>query len=485
MAEDLDMLMRSVQGDSPSPEFVAALRERVIAESGQPIVLTVEPVVAVVPRDRTAAGGPGPTQLILAAAAAITLIVGFVILSASRNDGSLDTINPPEEMTTTTVPSTTVTTTAEPASFAPDATSIPTDVATLGPGTYRVDTVGTPFSFTSDQPLAVRSNQRAYLELTHPGSQGFNDRELTFMRLSALSDPTQLATVVNGLGDPWPVGDVAGWLDNLPDEIAVSDREEAILGGLESVRFELAAQCPATTEVCMYLGTNRQVITKSFEYGGTFQVWIVDQGDEDPLAVIAGVRREADFDWFTAAEGILSTLAFGEVGPNPILDAQPGAVELPFLGGIRIDLAEGSYAIRNPGGFDQITLAEWEAVTEFLANPFDGEGKAVEAVAELVTALQTANVEVTEIEPTLIHGLEARVFDIGGSASEQPALRLDPDADGGWRAPTQGRIWVFDHPERGLLMVTAEAFENIEIVFPLALAQTQAIVNSLEFIERN
>ncbi len=46
-------------------------------------------------------------------------------------------------------------------------------------------------------------------------------------------------------------------------------------------------------------------------------------------------------------------------------------------------------------------------------------------------------------------------------------------------------IWLVEHPQRGLLMITAEAFENVDVAFPIALAQTEAIIGSLEFIELN
>ena len=33
MADDLELMMRSIEGEGPSPDFVATLRERVVAEA--------------------------------------------------------------------------------------------------------------------------------------------------------------------------------------------------------------------------------------------------------------------------------------------------------------------------------------------------------------------------------------------------------------------------------------------------------------------
>jgi hypothetical protein len=54
--------------------------------------------------------------------------------------------------------------------------------------------------------------------LSDPFSEGPGDRDMVLVRLSALVDSeTRRAD--------WPADDFAGWLDNLPDGVATSDRE--------------------------------------------------------------------------------------------------------------------------------------------------------------------------------------------------------------------------------------------------------------------
>ena len=90
----------------------------------------------------------------------------------------------------------------------------------------------------------------------------------------------------------------------------------------------------------------------------------------------------------------------------------------------------------------------------------------------------------TEIEPTLVGGIETRVFDLDGR-STNIQLKLTPEAEFGWGSPPLGRFWLLGHPERGLFMLTAEARgPNPEDVLPLSIAEVEAILGSLEFIER-
>ncbi len=56
-------------------------------------------------------------------------------------------------------------------------------------------------------------------------------------------------------------------------------------------------------------------------------------------------------------------------------------------------------------------------------------------------------------------------------------------AETGWNPPPWGRMWLVEHPERCLLMITAETFRDVDDVFPLVLAQTEPIIGSLEFVE--
>ncbi len=135
MADDLERSGHSIEGEGPSPDFVATLRERIVAEETVSVELAEgrDPAVTVVLR-------PEPEERIMRTkrwmlvgfAAAIALIAGVVVLDRDSDEGGIDTFDQPEESippedlpapedtTTTTVPDVEdpVTTTVRPASLA-------------------------------------------------------------------------------------------------------------------------------------------------------------------------------------------------------------------------------------------------------------------------------------------------------------------------------------------------------------------------------
>lgn len=133
----------------------------------------------------------------------------------------------------------------------------------------------------------------------------------------------------------------------------------------------------------VFLGTNNMVDATFLNPGSKHRIWMVEQDDEAPLAVVAGVLSESDIAWFDTAE-------------------------------------------------------------------------------------------------------DARVFDIVGAQGSM-MVTWDPDSDSdpglGWFLSSRSRVWLVEHPDRGLLIVTAGAFDNVEESFPLILANAEQMLDSLEFID--
>lgn len=414
------------------------------------------------------------------------MLLAFVVAglaACSSDDGGLATDTTPKEPTTTAASITTELAAPAPASFEADASLLSGAFVPLDAGAYRVDTVGTPFSFTTEEPLFVQPNGGAMFTLTDPNSNGPDDRDIVILRLSTLVDPTtQLASVFEDVGSGWPASDFSGWLDNSTDEVLISNRDETTLGGLDAVFAELElGDTDCTFNSPCSFGTNHQLTGKALVPGSTYRVWIVDQGDEDPLAVIVGINREAELDWFNTADDILATLAFGSVGRNPVFETA-GEVELDFLGGIRTELGNPAVVVEEPQGYGAIAQPGEPGDTEFLSAPNDTDGNSVETSDDLLALLEDGGVEVAEIEGTEIDGFEARVFEIG-SPRGRPMLTRSATTEAQWTPPPRGRMWVVEHPDRGLQVITAEAFTNPDVVFPTILAQTEPIIESMEFVE--
>ncbi len=324
------------------------------------------------------------------------------------------------------------------ASFASDAARLSEDFAFVEEGTYRVDTLGTPFSFRTEGPLFVRPYSDGVIVFSHPTSSGSDDRDLALMRLSALSDATRLDEPFDGLDDGWAPDDIDGWLDALPDGVAVSGRTATTLGGLDATRFDLAvgeASCEPNEEWCVGFGTNRLTYSKSLKAGATYRIWFVEQGDEEPLAVIAGIEGPADSGWFDTVEDIASSLGFGSIAPNPIASVPAGQAELPLLGGIRIELREETVVSQVLEGFGRVPLGTQLADTTFISNPRLPGGEILGTSDELVALVRERGSAMAELASTTVGGIDARVFEVVGDNLYRPAVLRTADDLAGWFPP--------------------------------------------------
>ena len=218
------------------------------------------------------------------------------------------------ESTTTTTTTQLTTTTAEaqpPTEEAAGATPLTTTFGSLAPGTYRLDTLGTPLTFTVENPVFfVMENRSGFFALAPPNSQDFDDRDMVILRLAALSDPAAPNASRADQGEGWPADDFGGWLDNLTDGVLATHREDTTLGGLPAIRADLELgdiECPSGNTSCALFDLSQR---KPLNPGAKYRIWVVEQENAEPLAVILGITNESDLAWWDAYEDILSTLAF-------------------------------------------------------------------------------------------------------------------------------------------------------------------------------
>lgn len=487
MDEDLGQKLRAVEGDRPSPEFVATLRRRVLAEATTPPSAdAIEPItefdVDAQPHVHAESRTRWPRAAVtMAAAAAVVAALAF---------GGIRWLTTSEPTPETNVA--TITTDPDPTSrdeaavFVPDATRLG-DRAFAEEGTYRVDALGTPFSFRVDDPLFVLPYSDGATVFEHQSSSGPDDRDLVMMRLSALADPNRLREPFARLDDGWPPDDLDGWLDALPDGLVVAGPEEVMLGGLAATRLDLAPDensCEPQPDWCVGFGTNRLTYSKSLKAGAIYRIWVVDQRDEEPLAVIAGIEGPDDRSWFDTVEDLMATLAFGAIAPNPITTAPPGRTELPLLGGIGIELSQETVVSQVLEGFGRIPHGTLSADTTFVTNPRRADGDILATSEEFLALLRERGSTVTELDATTVGGIDAQVVDVVGDDLYFPAILRTPDDLDGWFPPIRGRLWLIDHPDRGLLMIEARSSDTDEATFTSVLAATEQMIGSLAFVER-
>ena len=431
----------------------------------------------------------------IAAAAAIAIIVAGVLFGLPDGDeGGLETFAPPEESTS----STTIELSAQDSPdgvFDPTATVLETrgslffpasNVLTeqnsrVEPGIYRSNVLGTPVSINLLDPFEVLGNGF--------GSLRFDDAEtivpdqtIYLDRISALSNPVDPSLPFED-SEGWPADDVAGWLSALPESVLVSDLEQTSLGGSSALRFELslAADACQAGDTCAYFGSNHGLNEVGMIGAVSYEIWVVDQQGEDPIAVIAADLEGNDLEWQARAREIVGTIGFGPIEPNPVSNVASGVAELASLDGIRIELPNEELLVMDSGRFDRVRFGNWAAETTFAARPSTLDGQVIATADELSDLLSSLSALVDEVEPTTIGGFEARVFDIEGSAER--AFFVDGEAETAWLLPTQGRLWAIEHPERGLLLISADiGLSTSAPAWPFILERTELIIASLEFI---
>ncbi len=387
----------------------------------------------------------------------------------------------------------------EPSVFDPLATELTHQFVEPEPGAYRVDTLGTPFSLELPESVFIQKNRGTWFAVSALDSARPGDRGLSIYRISQLSDPTPLPIEFGADDEPWPPGDLAGWLDAAPQEIVVTNRnDDTRIGGRPAQSAELrlvsVPQCAAQNRPCAAMATNHFATVFELLPGVPHKVWVVDQGDQDPV-LISAAALDPDSDWFTTVDEMLASLAFGEVEENPLDgDTAPWLVglnsELPAesvdllaLGGISVELPEQSFSVQDQTNVEQLFgLSSDGESTIFVTNPLNDDNEPA-AADEIVTLLSTNNDDFVELDSTVVDGIEARVFDLPGS-SELGLVLTDAAAEHGWSPPQLGglaRVWLLDHPDRGLLLIASQT--PVQAGNEEHFALSEQIISTLEFID--
>lgn len=295
MADDLELKLRSIKGENPSPDFVASLRKQLAAEIATPVIATDDDPIVTIDlrpheREQTMASSM-KRWLLVGVAAAIAVVVGFFVLATSDDESGLETITPPEE-STVLVATTSPATTSAPASgvFGTEVEPLPAGFKGIPIGSHLADRFDSPFAFTIEQSLYVQENLRTRISLSSPSSRDPGDKEILLMPLSV---------------------DYQRWLEILDDGLVTLASEEVTFGSLNAVRTDLGESSCSADPFCKGSGLTEAGLSKLGVSGTTYQVWVVNRGDEPPLAVVAGIWRESDIVWFDVVEQIVSTLDFG------------------------------------------------------------------------------------------------------------------------------------------------------------------------------
>ncbi|MDW3179978.1 MAG: hypothetical protein R8J94_21495 [Acidimicrobiia bacterium] len=366
-------------------------------------------------------------------------------------------------------------------------------------GTYRTGALGTSVSFTTTEVLNTQVNGGGMFVISDVASRAPDDRDLVFIRVAAFSDPASPNTSVLEQ-TPWPNDDFLGWLENLHDGVIATEPVETTVNGLAAIRVDLELsdeiECGFFPGSCVGLLYNLQDL-KALNKGASYRVWIIEQGAEDPLAIVDGIARDEDAPWYERSDAIMDTLAFGEIAPNPVQPLTSGPNQLAALGGIEVGLPDNVAELTNGRarlinqwsgrGFHRLQVTDEPGAVYFADRPHDNDGNPLTSSDDVVTELAAAGIELTELETSTVGGVETRVFDVASTDVGAIPIRFSPlDAAVdylGWDTPAAGRMWLIEHPDRGLMMISTHAFENVDVMLPVVNELGEAIVGSLTFLD--
>ncbi len=384
-------------------------------------------------------------------------------------------------------------------SYDADAQPLLSQFSPFEPGTYRTGAVGTPLSFTATEALSTQPNGGGFFVVSDPSSQAPDDRELAFLRVGRFSDPTAPFTSIEQQAW-WPNDDFSGWLDNLHDGVIATDPVETTVNGRDAISVDLELSddidCGFSAGACVGFVENNGQDFKSLNQGSSYRVWVVDQDDEDPLLIVSGIARVEDASWFARADEVLDTVAFGDVAPNPAQWLTPGPTRLNALGGVEVEIPDNVEELTNGRqrlvnrwtgrGFALIPMNEQPGAIYLSEHPHDSDGALLASTDDVVAELEAEGAELIELDATTIDGADTRVFDVTTSTVGTIMLRFSPldlaEDSLGWDAPASGRIWLIEHPDRGPMMISTHAFENVEEVLPKVNDLGEAIISSMTFV---
>ena len=471
MTGDFRRLLRGVEGEGPSPAFREQLRAQIVAETED--IASGDEDVVVLDLTSSDSATAAPTAkprfgLLVACAAAVMAIAGIWVSLATNDEPPVDvTTEAPEDDEDTAAIET-----------------LTTDNTPFEPGTFRIDTLGTPFTFEVEEQTGARLNDNGTVALAALPSANADDRTITFRRTNLIPDPTEPTTRLDP-GSGWPATDLDGWLARLDrDVVAASDPAETTLGGLRATVVELTFACDAATCSAGDLLTDPGL--PIFTPGSTYRLWVVDQGDQDPIVVTVAVGQGGDLAWFDTADTILDSVDFEAIEPNPVQQRPAGPVEVDAFDGIRLELPDEATVVEPYGGFARIIPEGFgsDGDLEFLTRPLDAAGSEIISTDQLLALLANEAVAVAELEPVTMNDQETRVFSVNSGSFPSIVLQTRPEDlardESGWESPRLGQLWVTEHPERGLLILSAESFGNPAVTEPLISWGTD-LVASLEF----
>lgn len=347
MADDLELRMRSIGGEGPSPEFVATLRERVLAEAAmrrRPAPQdTNDPTMEDIMLSPERNDSPTTSRrwTMIAAAVAALALVGGLVYAGTRADEDPAPADQPVPPTPTEPESESEA--APPVDLVAARGSLPDDLAILEPDVpYETDLLGVPMTFSTSRTMR--------LVYALPGEIWMKSIrgsvvQAKFVRLGGWNTGTEARDPeFREVGSIAP-DDIDGWIAD--NEVIATPLPDVDVGGRAARVFDIEVDPASTADEACPSGsfdswkpciwyysvspgsfdptTARDNIDRSLDSATETRLWLVAIDGFDPILLEARIPQNTNDDWLDEfAETTLATLELGPPAPALDVNGSPG-----------------------------------------------------------------------------------------------------------------------------------------------------------------
>lgn len=162
-----------------------------------------------------------------------------------------------------------------------------------------------------------------------------------------------------------------------------------------------------------------------------------------------------------------------------------GTIRLPELGGIKFEL-EGDRTIRQDRAYTILDFDGDDQRSEInlVAARATPDDVLITNVDELLTAMNDfVKADLLELEPVETSIGVARTFDYEWDRDLQDGSSFIQAGEGAWGPPLPvGRFWMME-TERGVFLVTVEAFDRDDSLYAETIAAAETLLATIEFVD--
>lgn len=388
-----------------------------------------------------------------------------------------------------------------------DAVALPAE-GPVGAGVYSSDLMGTPITLDFDRDWVVAVGAPGSMVFADPESESPEAEVILVVRVDSFPGPAEADAEPQGqsfTGDP---NDIDGWIDatgglitEASDSVSVGDASAEVrdLKLDEAGDGGLPGGCgPGPDDRCFFVAATRSEAVPFFivRTGEYYRMWLIDQGDEDPILVSAHARADNPGWLDDRAEAFVAGLTLGDTAPHPVALIEGNAWEagapsvvpageatFPALGGVSMTLP-AEYFVKQAGDCLAVEL-DYEGESPFApnvqivrSNSFGMEIGGLTSIEDVLDLYGDEFRPQPTGETITALGEELEGYRVDGADEPELSRMIDCGANQEVIFGPQAEVFMLEADE-GILIVAADAFTEDEMADARALLDQ--IAPTLEF----